>query len=133
MGDDLFPLTIFLKERTKLKVIHFPPTISPSEKLRDIKILYREILAPTGTKQGSENISVQEIDGVESNEEEQVKRLFAQQFLEYAEQVGAEAMAILMQDRKSTVFISTHPDAASQNREDMLRALGRTYPSLSLC
>ncbi len=128
MGDDLFPLQVFLKEKTKIRVMHFPSTISPSEKLRDLKILYNELLAPTGREQRSETISEQEIDG--EDEEEQGKHVFAKEFLAYAEQVGAEAMAILMHDRQSTIFISTHPEAASQNREDMLFALRRTYPAL---
>lgn len=130
MDDYFFLLQILLREKTKINVTHFPAMISPSEKLRDIKILYKELLVPGGIEQRSENICVQEIDEEDSSEEEQKKQLFAKEFLIYAEQVGADAMCLLLKDRKSIIFISTHSDAASQNREDMLLALRRAYPVL---
>jgi hypothetical protein len=130
-NDGLFPLQVLLKEGTNIHVTHFPATLSPLEKLRAITTLYQELLVPTGSTQGSEQISTQESDEEESYEEQDAKRLFAQEFVTYAEQVGAKAMALLLHDRRSLLFISTHPDAASQHREDMLTALRRRYPHLS--
>ena len=69
-------------------------------------------------------------DEKESDEEKQEKRSAATEFSEYAALVGADAMALLMEDRKSTTFVSTSPDAAFQNRQDMLQALRNLFPSL---
>lgn len=121
-----FPLQILLKDRTKTQISHFPPTIPQEQKLANIRKLYRELLAPNGVEQGEQTISIVENEVGESSEES----AFAQMFIDYADEIGIEAMALLMEDKKSIVFISRNPDTAVQSREDMILALRRMYPRL---
>src|SRR5450432_1575720 len=110
MRDDTFFCLQVLLTKTEIRVTHFPPTISPAEKIRDVKALYEELLAPTSAVQRSETISDQEIDEGNGSEEDQIKHVFAKEFAAYAKQFDADALCLLMKDRKSIIFISAgHP------------------------
>jgi hypothetical protein len=57
MRDDNFFCLQVLLTKTEIRVTHFPPTISPAEKLRDVKALYEELFAPTGGVQRSQKLA----------------------------------------------------------------------------
>ncbi len=114
-----FPLVVFLKDRTKIQVHHSPPEKPALEKLQDLKRLVEKLEVPI-LEQYTETIDTH------TNPSQQADPL-VEVLHNLAEQLGVEAIGVLLPDRKETIFISMNPDTTSRDQQDMRRALGNVF------